>query len=205
MKRRFAAVLLAATLLLSAIGGGALAADTMFTDVKSSDWYADAVIWAVDNNITSGTSATTFSPNGTLTRAQAVTFLWRLAGSPRPSSTARNSFTDIRTNDYFYNAVLWAQSSGITSGVTSTLFAPKDPVTRGQAITFLYRYSGQNAGGSNPYVDVDVTQYYYLPICWATATGITGGASISSDSKYKPNDPCTRATMVTFLYRLAVK
>jgi len=117
---------------------------TVFTDVKSSEYYAKAVAWAVEKGITAGTTKTTFSPNATVTRAQVVTFLYRYAGKPGHSDTV-NPFTDVvygSGSDWYYDAVLWAVEKGVTQGKTATKFGPGDPCTRGQIVTFLYRDLG---------------------------------------------------------------
>lgn len=112
--------------------------DLPFTDVKAGSWYEDAVRWAYEQGITAGTSATAFSPDMTCTRGQVVTFIWRMHGSPKPNSK-NNSFTDIKSSDYFYQASLWAQEQGITAGTSATTFSPSLTCTRGQIVTFIYR------------------------------------------------------------------
>lgn len=169
-----------------------------FTDVAPGAYYADAVLWAVQNGITTGTTATTFSPNKTCTRGQTVTFLWRAAGSPAPSA-AENPFTDVKPSDYYYNAVLWAVEKGITKGKTATTFAPGATVTRGQTVTFMYRAAGAQAGErSNPFSDVAADAYYTDAVQWAVGKGITNGKTTTT---FAPNEGCTRAQIVTFLYR----
>ena len=170
----------------------------IFTDVKSSDYFSTPVLWAVKNNVTSGTSNTTFSPNDFCTRAQVVTFLWRAAGSPKINSSY-NPFTDVKKGQYYYNAVLWAVENGITSGVSAHQFAPEDTCTRGQIVAFLYRFAGQpKASGNNPFTDVRSSQYYYKAVLWAVKNNITTGVDATH---FAPNDTCTRAQVVTFLYR----
>ncbi len=169
-----------------------------FTDVKSSDYFSAPVLWAVENNVTAGTSPTTFSPNDFCTRAQVVTFLWRAAGSPK-ARNERNPFVDVKKGQYYYNAVLWAVEKGITAGVSATSFAPEDTCTRGQIVAFLYRFAGQpKATGSNPFVDVKSNQYFYKAVLWAVKNNITTGVDATH---FAPNDTCTRAQVVTFLYR----
>ena len=109
-----------------------------FTDVSAGSWYEKAIRWAYEQNITAGTSETTFSPNATCTRGQIVTFLWKMNGSPEPNST-KSPFTDVKESDYFYKASLWAQEQGITAGTSKTTFSPNMTCTRGQTVTFLYR------------------------------------------------------------------
>ena len=168
-----------------------------FTDVKNGDYFYNPVLWAVKGSITSGTSDTTFSPNESCTRGQTVTFLWRAAGSPEPT-TAVNPFTDITEGDYFYKAVLWAYENGITQGTSDTAFSPNATVTRGQTVTFLYRSTGEKTDGENPFTDVMNSDYYYDSVLWAYGNDITSG---TSDTAFSPNDNCLRGQIVTFLYR----
>ena len=168
-----------------------------FRDVKQSDYYYDAVKWAVEKGITEGTSATTFSPNVSCTRAQMVTFLWRAAGSPVPKST-NNPFKDISSTDYFYNAVLWAVESDITTGTGVDTFSPNAKVNRAQTVTFLYRAAGSPASGSSSFSDVPESAYFAKAVAWADANDITNG---TSNVKFSPNADCTRGQIVTLLYR----
>ena len=178
-------------------------AQTMnFSDVKAGDYFYDSVKWAVGQKITNGTSATTFSPYKTCTRAEIVTFLWRAAGSPTPTSS-RNPFTDVKSSmgSDFYNAILWASQKGITAGTTSTTFSPNATCTRAQIVTFLYRYAGKPSGNyANPFNDVNQTEHsaYYSAILWAVGKGITTGTTAST---FSPSATCNRAEAVTFLYR----
>ena len=168
-----------------------------FVDVSTSAYYYDAVAWAVENGVTSGTSATTFSPDAACTRAQAVTFLWRAAGSPAPKSSV-NPFTDVSTSAYYYDAVLWAVEQGITAGTGATTFSPDATCTRGQIVTFLYRADGTTTSGSNPFTDVADNAYYADAVKWAVAEGVTAGTSATT---FSPDASCTRSQIVTFLYR----
>lgn len=133
--------------------------DLPFTDVSFRNYYYNAVKWAVDKGITSGTSRYTFSPDVACTRAQVVTFLWRAAGSPAPMLN-KNPFTDVHTSDYYYDAVLWAVQNGITTGTSATTFSPDATVTRAQVVTFLWRANGQPAAGNSGFVDVSSNAYY---------------------------------------------
>ncbi|NBI11561.1 hypothetical protein D1641_16400 [Colidextribacter sp. OB.20] len=172
--------------------------NTHFTDVPSSAYYYDAVTWALEQGITAGTSATTFSPNSSCTRAQTVTFLWRAAGSPAPQGSA-NPFTDVQPGAYYYDAVLWAVEQSITAGTSATTFSPDTTVTRGQTVTFLYRAAGSPAiGGNNPFGDVTSNAYYANAVQWAANKGVTAGTSATT---FSPDSNCTRAQIVTFLYR----
>lgn len=169
-----------------------------YTDVPSDAYYYDAVVWAVKNGITVGTSATTFSPDAPCTRAQVVTFLWRAAGSPSPQNSS-NPFADVAPDAYYYDAVQWAVEQGITVGTSATTFSPDAIVTRGQTVTFLYRAAGSPAAsGSNAFGDVTSDAYYASAVQWAVSKGVTVGTSATT---FGPNDNCTRAQIVTFLYR----
>ncbi len=178
-------------------------AQTMnFVDVKPTDYFYNPVKWAVGKNITKGTSAVTFSPDKTCTRAEIVTFLWRDAGSPMPT-ISRNPFTDVSYSmgADFYNAILWASQNGITAGTSTTTFSPNKNCTRAEIVTFLWRYAKKPVGyGSNSFTDVNKTDHapYYDAILWAVSKGITNG---STTTTFAPNDTCTRAQAVTFLYR----
>lgn len=168
-----------------------------FHDVTRFDYFYDAVKWAVDHDITSGTGRFTFSPNAACTRAQTVTFLWRAAGSPRPVSTV-NPFTDVHYGDYFYQAVLWAVENGITMGTSATTFSPDATVTRAQVVTFLWRANGQPAARNSGFTDVSADAYYAKAVAWAVQNGITTGTGFGV---FSPDAACTRAQIVTFLYR----
>lgn len=174
-----------------------IAAAVSFRDVNQSDYYYDAVQWAVEKGITEGTSATTFSPDASCTRAQMVTFLYRAAGSPAPKSTV-NPFTDVSANDYYYNAVLWAVENGITTGVSADRFAPGATVSRAQTVTFLYRANGSPAANGASFSDVAADEYYANAVAWSVRSGITTG---TGNGKFSPNADCTRGQIVTFLYR----
>lgn len=169
-----------------------------FHDVSRLDYFYDAVKWAAENGIASGTGRYTFSPNAVCTRAQTVTFLWRAAGSPLPRYRVC-PFTDVQPSDYYYNAVLWAVEQGITTGLNATTFGPDVTVTRGQVATFLYRAaSAAKPNTFNPFADVKTTAYNYDAILWAYDNRITTG---TSDTTFSPDAYCTRAQIVTFLYR----
>ena len=168
-----------------------------FTDIPSGAYYENAVIWAADKGITGGTSATTFSPNGVCTRAQAVTFLWRAAGSPAPKSM--NSFADVPADAYYAKAVAWAVENGITSGTGGGKFSPDATCTRAQIVTFLYRAAGSPAvSGGSVFSDVKAGAYYADAVTWAANKDITGGIG---NGLFGSDNNCTRAQIVTFLYR----
>ena len=168
-----------------------------FVDVAADAYYAQAVAWATENGVTKGTSETTFSPNQSCTRAQLVTFLWRAAGEPEPQTTS-NPFTDVVAGSYYEKAVLWAVEKGITKGVDVDKFAPEKTCTRAQIVTFIYRAAeSPKVTGSNPFTDVTQGDYYNA-ILWAVENGITKGVDVD---KFGPDQTCTRAQGVTFLYR----
>ena len=170
-----------------------------FKDVKEADWFYGTVMWAVRNEITGGTSATTFSPNAPCTRAAVVTFLWAANGRPEPTSTD-NPFKDVKESDWYYKAVLWAVGNGITGGTSATTFSPNDPCTRAQVVTFLYAAQGKPGVdmSANDFNDVADTAWFAKPVVWAKENEITGGVSAG---KFGPNQTCTRAQIATFLYK----
>ena len=170
-----------------------------FVDVKDSDYFLDSVVWAVDEGITAGTSATTFGPEENCTRAQVVTFLWRAAGEPTPETTV-NPFSDVKETDWFYNAVLWAVENNITVGIGGGKFGTEDTCTRAQVATFLYRAAGEPGHNvtENPFTDI-VDEWSLDPILWAYENGITKGDGLPNT--FKPNGKCIRGQIVTFLYR----
>ena len=173
-------------------------AQNPFVDVKEGAYYYDAVLWAVEQKITSGTSATTFSPDASCTRAQMVTFLWRAAGSHKVEN-GKNPFADVKADAYYYDAVLWAVEKGVTSGTSATTFSPDATVTRGQTVTFLYRNAGSpEVSGTMPFTDVEADAYYAKAVQWAVQQKITTG---TSETTFSPMSDCTRGQIVTFLYR----
>lgn len=169
-----------------------------FSDVAPGAYYYDAVQWAVEQGITGGTSANLFSPDKPCSRAQTVTFLWRAAGSPAPSGK-ENPFKDVAPGAYYYDAVLWAVEKGITGGTSAEAFSPEAVVTRGQTAAFLYRAAGSpGAGGGSAFADVPSGAYYDEAVRWAVEQGVTGG---TGGGLFSPGADCTRAQIVTFLYR----
>lgn len=168
-----------------------------FDDVKSGAFYFDAVQWAVENGITNGTGKNTFSPNDVCSRYQIVMFLWRAAG--QPEAKAAVSFADVKPGDIFYEAVQWAVERGITKGTSSTSFSPYAPCTRGQIVTFLYRSAGSpKVSGACNFSDIPADSFCRDAVIWASTEGITNGTSAG---RFSPNEGCTRAQVVTFLYR----
>ncbi len=171
--------------------------DSTFTDVDEDDYFFDAVEWAAENGITGGVSANRFAPGLDCTRGQTMTFLWRAMGEPEPESYD-SALTDVKPGGYYYDAVLWAMEEGVTTGMGKNLFAPDATVTRGQFVTFLYRLSGEKSSAEHPFTDVPAGSYYEPAIAWAYSKGITTG---TSKTAFNPDAPCTRAQIITFLYR----
>lgn len=171
-----------------------------FVDVEESDYYYDAVLWAYENGITNGSDETHFNPSGSCTRAEAITFIWRANGKPISNITV-NPFTDVKENTYYYNAILWAYENRIANGTDSSHFQPSRTVTRKEFLTFLWRSIGEPEPTitNNPFEDVPNDAYYTSAVLWAYENGITSG---SDEIHFKPNNNCTRAQAVTFLYRL---
>ena len=170
----------------------------VFVDVATGSYYEDAVDWAVENGITQGTDDTHFSPDGICTRAQAVTFLWRAAGSPKPE-TRTMPFTDVPAGSYYYDAVLWAVENDITKGTSDTTFSPNMTCTRAQIVAFLWRSEKSPAAGTaNPFADVKSTAYYADAVLWAAKKDITRG---TTNTTFSPDADCTRSQIVTFLWR----
>ena len=170
----------------------------VFVDVATGSYYEDAVDWAVGNGITQGTDATHFSPDGICTRAQAVTFLWRAAGSPKPE-TRTMPFADVPAGSYYYDAVLWAVENGIAKGTSDTTFSPNMTCTRAQIVAFLWRSEKSPAAGTaNPFADVKSAAYYADAVLWAVKENITRG---TTNTTFSPDADCTRAQIVTFLWR----
>ena len=170
----------------------------VFVDVATGSYYEDAVDWAVENGITKGTDDTHFSPDGICTRAQAATFLWRAAGSPKPE-TRTMPFTDVPAGSYYYDAVLWAVENGITKGTSNTTFSPNMTCSRAQIVAFLWRSEKSPAAGTaNPFADVKSTAYYADAVLWTVKENITKG---TTSTTFSPNADCTRAQIVTFLWR----
>ena len=196
MKKKLMSVLLIVCLMLSLLTGMAFAA-AQFADVPADAYYADAVHWAVDKQITKGTSDTTFSPDDSCTRAQMVTFLWRASGSKAMRGSM--PFTDVAKDAYYRDAVLWASQEKITQGTSDTTFTPDGTVTRAEAVTFLWRAAGApKSFMANPFSDVAADAYYVDAVIWAAGEGVTAG---TGEKTFSPDDPCTRAQIVTFLWR----
>ena len=169
-----------------------------FTDVDANQYYAQPVQWAVTKGITDGIGDNKFAPDMTCTRGQIVTFLWRAKGKPEPTSN-NNPFDDVFESDYYYKAVLWAVEQGITTGTSATTFSPNAGCTRAQVATFLWRAEGKPSSSvSNPFYDVNTSEYYGTAVLWAVEKNITKG---TSETTFSPEATCTRGQIVTFLYR----
>lgn len=174
----------------------------VFEDVSADSYYYEAVKWAVEKNITSGMTATTFGPDMACTRAQIVTFLWNSEGCPEPTGTT-HPFTDVPAGAYYEKALLWAVENNIVSGITETAFAPDQVCTRAQAMTFLWRAAGRPSTGTNAgFQDVAGDSYYAEAVAWAVANKITSGTSATT---FSPEVTCTRAQIVMFLYNELAK
>ena len=171
--------------------------DSAFRDVTEDDYFFDAVQWAAENGITGGVTANRFGPSQDCSRGQTMTFLWRAMGEPEPESYD-SALADVPSGSYFYDAVHWAMGEGVTTGAGKGIFAPDATVTRGQFVTFLYRLANAKFDGTHPFADVPAGSYYEKAIAWAYAEGITKGISAT---KFAPDAPCTRAQIITFLYR----
>ena len=175
--------------------------DNIFTDIKESDYFYNAVIWAARRGISTGVSDRLFAPYDKCNRAQAATFIWRFSNSPK-TGLISNPFSDIKPDEYYYNAVLWGCDKNIINGVTKTEFSPSEPVTRAQFVTLLWRLNGcpnlDKSNEHNMFDDVSPNDYFYEPTYWAAEQGITNG---TADGIFSPNDVCTRAQIITFLYR----
>ena len=168
-----------------------------FKDVKDEDYYFDPVMWALDNGVTAGVDESHYGPDESCARCQIVTFLWRANGSPEPNFT-ENPFSDVKPEDYFFKAVLWAAESGVTAGMGDGLFGPYYVCTRSQAMTFLWRAKGspEPETEENPFSDVKPEDYFYTAVLWAVENGITAGLG---DGSFGVADECTRAQIITFL------
>ncbi len=182
--------------------GGTNCPSKNFTDVDRTAYYHLPMDWAVVNRVTTGVTATTFCPNNSCTRAQMVTFLWRAKGSPEPTQQS-SQFVDVPAGQYYTKAVLWAVEKGITTGVDATHFMPNNTVTRAQTVTFLWRMQNKpNPTGSASFSDVPANAYYAKAVAWALENNVTTGMG---GGVFAPNNDCTRAQIVTFLYRTIVK
>ena len=168
-----------------------------FLDLGMKDWFAYSAGWAAERKIALGTAAGVFTPNGSCTRAQMVTFLWRLMGEPEAES--ESAFADVDASTYYAAAVDWATEAGVTKGVSKSHFAPNAAITRGQAVTLLWRLAGEpEPEQDSPFTDVPAQRYDADAVAWAAEQGVTLGVSAT---RFRPDDACTRAQIVTFLCR----
>ena len=169
-----------------------------FVDVPEDSWYINPVLWAVENQVTSGVDETHFAPDSACTRAQVVTFLWAAQGKPEPAP-GDNPFVDVTESDWFCKAVLWASQKGITAGVDATHFGPNETCVREQVVTFLWAAKGKPASAAAvAFPDVAAGAWYYAPVAWAVENGVTSGLD---DGTFGVGATCTRAQVVTFLWR----
>lgn len=199
MKARGCLCILLALAVMLAFVPSVLAASP-FEDVRESDFFCDAVQWAVSRGITTGTSSTAFSPEQICTRAQVVTFLWRAKGKPEPKQ-AHSSFTDVEPGGYYEKAVFWALEQGITTGTGDTTFSPDDPCTYAHIITFLWRANGRPEAGGSSWLTADWPESWYKDaVTWAERGGLFEG----EDERFDPDAPCSRARTVVWLHRDAV-
>jgi len=177
--------------------------ESLFDDVRPTDWFAECVTWAVENNITGGVGNNLFAPNNPCTRGQALTFIWRMLGEPAPESLEL-PFGDVVEGAYYHKAVCWGVEKGIVNGMSETEFAPNAPCTRAQIVAMLWRIMDEREPdlSNNPFADVKATSWFVRPVLWAVEEGITLGMSAD---RFEPNTTCTRAQIVTFLYRMKDK
>ncbi len=205
MKKKLFSILLIIAVICSILPGAASAApqkitvENPFYDVPQGTYYHDAVLWALDSNVTTGTSKTSFSPSATCTRGQVVTFLWRALGCPEPTSSV-NPFNDVKPGDYYYDAVLWAVEENVTTGTSATTFSPVGTCTSAQVITFLWRANDKpSASGTSSLAQAHQNMYYTDAVAWADTTKLMDGTG----SVFSPNAHSPRADIVTYLYRNA--
>ncbi|GEM_PF-1464401 len=200
MKRKFLALISALVLLFSFLPFSANAIGNPFRDVPTNSYYYDAVTWALENGVTSGTSQTNFSPSATCTRGQVVTFLWRSQGQPEPTSL-KNNFRDVSISDYFYKPVLWAVENGITKGTSDTTFSPNGTCTRAQVLTFLWRAEGEPSfSTASLLAEKYVNTYYFNAVSWADENKML---SDMGSTAFDATVNCPRSDIVTYLYRFS--
>ena len=198
--RRIGILYLAVVLMLGTLPHGAQAMERAgFDDVRDTMWFYDAVDWASSHGIATGTGEKLFSPDEVCSRGQIVTFLWRMAGAPESSDPLPAAYSDLQTDAYYYDAMVWAVEEGIITGTSSTTISPDDACTRAQAVTMLWRYAGASDDNTTYFVDVPESAYYYHAVAWASSRYVTDGTSLL---EFSPDHPCTRAQIVTMLYRM---
>lgn len=197
--KRILSIMLAFVLIFGCTSLFATATEPHFSDVDQNEYFYTPIQWAIQGGITSGIGGNKFGPLNPCTRAQVMVFLWRAAGSPAPASTD-NPFDDVNSDDYFYNAVLWAAEKKITAGVTDNSFGPNQTCTRGQIVTFLWKFRScpEPEYPDSGFRDVATNDYYAKPVAWALENGITLGVG---SGRFAPNDTCLRGQVMTFLYQ----
>ena len=194
MRRRILAILTVFFMIASTLLANVSAANNPFSDISASDYYHDAVMWALENGVTSGTTSTTFSPFDTCTRGQVMTFLWRANGEPEPENF-NNPFVDVAADKYYYKAILWAVEKGITAGTTATTFSPNSPCTYSQVLTFLWRGNDSpNPKGESELAANYGNSYYVNAVAWADTNGMLARAD------FDPSAKCPRADIVYYIY-----
>ncbi len=197
--KRIVSLFLTLVIVCSCMAASVFAAPESFRDVASDAYYHEAVLWAVQQGITAGVGENKFGPNNPCTRDQIMTMLWRAAGSPG-HQTAESAFTDVSQGDYFYDAVLWAVENGVTAGVGNNKFGPSNPCTRAQIVTFLWKARGSQepTNTANQFTDVASDAYYAKAVAWAVENKVTSGVG---NNHFGPDETCTRAQIVTFLWK----
>lgn len=170
-----------------------------FNDVPESAWYGDVVEWAVEEGVADGTGNGTFSPDDVCTRAQIITFIWRMAGAPEPFEKYAEIFYDLAPDAYYYHAMLWANEEGLVSGTSANTLSPDEYCTRAQAVTMLWRYCGSDDSYTTYFIDVPESAYYYKAVAWASNRYVADGMTLL---EFSPDGTCTRAQIVTMLYRM---
>lgn len=173
-----------------------------FEDVLTSQWYSESIDWAVTEGIVSGTGNGKFSPDSVCSRAQIVTFLWRMAGEPKPLEASAEKFSDLQPGAYYHDAMVWASEAGILSGTSATTLSPDAACSRAQAVTILWRFSGAEDNYTSYFMDVPEDSYYDPAVAWACSRYVTQGTSLL---EFSPHKPCTRAEIITMLYRMQRK
>ena len=197
MKKRIMAILLALTMIMTMVCAAVFAESNAFTDVREGAFYYDAVLWALEQDITQGMGGGLFQPDGNCSRAQVVTFLWRLAG--KPAASTETPFTDVPAGKWYADAVAWAVEQEITEGMGGGLFQPDGNCSRAQIVTFLWRYAGKpTADTETSFTDVPAGKWYTNAVAWAVEEGITKGITTTT---FCPDQLCNRGQVVTFLYR----
>ena len=198
-KLRKTIIIFLAAALAACVGSYADNGMNRFDDVPESAWYGDAVEWAVEEGVADGTGNDTFSPDDVCTRAQIVTFIWRMAGAPEPSERFAETFHDLNPDAYYYEAMLWANEEGLVSGTSANTLSPDEYCTRAQAVIMLWRYCGADDSYTTYFVDAPESAYYSKAVAWASNRYVADGMTLL---EFSPDGTCTRAQIVTMLYRM---